>query len=268
VKQRGFCKPCGGSNELACPKINSGYPCRGSFEPNTQNICKPCGGAGQKACRALKTGARCNSGLKNISGLCQSCGGPNERACPKLAKGFPCRGDYSPNRANICKPCGGVGQLACRALKAAPQCAVGSTERKGVCASCGSEGERACKITDKGAACKKGLKRGLNGICKASVEELTRRAAMAELKKMSADVLPALTMAMNVNKDSKLKQRVRSEDSDAANSMPDNNLCLGKNYDSWTVGVGGEAGVVVSVEGEVGAAFRCADHAKGQKDSK
>ncbi len=264
----GLCRACGGLNQRACPKLAGGYPCKGALAPDARGVCKPCGGVGQKPCRALKAGTRCQTKLKLIDGLCRACGGPNERACPKLATGYPCRGAYAPDTRGICRPCGAKGQKACRVGKAGRQCAPDSTERGGVCVGCGGEGERACKLGDKGKPCAEGLKRGLNGRCKISVEAATKRAALAQLEAMSGDLLPAFNMARSINSDENLKSDVRSEDGEAVAAVPDNNLCPGGNYASWTLGVGAEVGVIGGVEGEVGAAFRCADHAKDRKDSK
>ncbi len=295
----GFCKPCGGNGQKSCRALKRGKQCQGSLT-KIDGRCLNCGGEGQKSCPALKAGKQCSGGRMKIEGRCYAeCGGPDQKACKKIKRGYPCRGSYEPNTSGFCKPCGGLNQKACRVMKKGRQCQagsterrgicvqcggegqrackvtdkgrqcnVGTTERKGICVACGGEGQRACKITDKGKSCGPGMKRGLNGICKISREERVRRAAMVELEKISGDVIPAANFAIRSNQDAGFKQRVRNEDTEGDGAVPDNNACLGKNYASWTIGIGGEIGIIGGVEGEVGAAFRCADHQKGRKDSK
>ncbi len=296
--QAGFCKPCGGLNQKACRALKQGKQCQSSLT-KIDGRCLNCGGEGQRACPVLKSGKQCSGGRMKIDGRCYAeCGGPDQKACKKIKRGYPCKGSYEPNQAGFCKPCGGLNQKACRVLKKGRQCAVGSTERGGICVKCGGvgerackvtdkgrqcgvgtterggvcvpcggEGQRACKITDKGKACQAGLKRGLNGICKITKAERVRRSAMVELKNRGGSVA-ALTIFADQNRgNSSLKSQVRNQDVTGGDEIPDNKACLGK-FASWTLGVGGEVGAIVSVEGEVGGAFRCGQHSSGNKDAK
>jgi hypothetical protein len=266
-KVNGYCRSqCGGPNQKACPKIKAGYPCRGKYEPNANNICTPCGGANQKACRALKSGEQCNRGLdKDDRGICRPCGGVGEPACGVLKEGTICKpGTGKIN--GLCQPCGKSGQPACPALEQGRQCEAWTTERNGVCTACGTPETGACRVTDQGRACQD-LYSFSFGACKETIRSLTRQKAIEKFKELGPDViLGALSAAESVDNSPSVKSAIKSGDEPA--SLPDNKACAGDEHRAWTIGVGASAGAGIGVEGEVGAAFRCAEHRKGQKDMK
>ncbi len=259
---------CGGPNQVACPKIKAGYPCRGKYEPDARNICKPCGGDGQKACRALKSGEQCNANLhKDSAGVCRACGGLNQRACPITKRGTVCKpglGKFD----GICRPCGKKGQRACPAMEVGRQCAPWTTQRDGVCKPCGSEGARACRVTDKGKACKPTLKRNIKGICVVDPKERLKQDAMDRMGELTPEILAAAKQVISAGSNDGFTSKLREEDASFMDEQPDNNGCVGDKTRTWTVGVNADVSFIIGGEGELGAAIRCADHQRGQKDFK
>jgi len=266
-KVNGYCRSkCGGPNQKACPKIRAGYPCRGKYEPNSNNICKPCGGTNQKACRALKSGEQCNPGHdKDDGGICRPCGGVGQPKCGFLKKGAICeRGTGS--FGGVCQPCGKLDQRACPAPEQGRQCEPWTTNRSGICKPCGTPGTGACRVTDKGRACQD-LYSYSFGSCKETIRSRTRQKAIDKLKELGPDViLGALSTAERVDSSPAAKSAIRGGDTPA--NLPDNQACAGDEHRAWTIGLGASAGAGIGVEGEVGAAIRCAEHQAGQQDMK
>lgn len=272
----GKCVACGGLNEQACPKIKRGYPCDGKLEPDGGNVCRPCGGNGQRACRALKQGEQCNSWLdKDRADICRPCGGQNQPACSITKKGSICKAGLGKING-ACRPCGQLGQPACPALEQGRQCSEWTTQRGGKCVPCGTPATGACRVTDKGKACEE-IYDWEFGKCVESVRSITRSKAADTIQQMGGEKLgEAIGFASQLNEDDDVTEDLSN--GEVSDDMPSNKLCLGWNEDSsffhrsWTLGVGGGAsagaGVVgVGVDGEVGAAFRCANRAD-TKDSK
>lgn len=257
-------KSCGNVGEIACPKIYLGYPCRGATEPDSKNICRACGGNGQKACRAMKPGEQCNSGLdKDSNGICRPCGGNGEAACSIIKAGPICEAGLG-KFDGICRPCGLKGQRACPAMESGRQCEPWTTQRDGVCQPCGTENARACRVTDRGKPCQDGLKRKLNGICVVSVEEATRRAAMAKLESTgAATFLSAFNFTQDVNDDDSLTRSLEDEDASEISGEEAQAACgvdednTGVRSQTWTVSVGASVKALVGVEGEAGVAIPC-----------
>lgn len=257
-------RSCGGSGEIACPKIYLGYPCKGSTEPDSRNICRPCGGNGQKACRALKVGEQCKAGLdKDSNGRCRPCGGNGEMACSTIKSGTICEAGLG-KFDGICRACGQSGQRACPAVEQGRQCEAWTTQRDGICKPCGTENARACRISDRGKPCQDGLKRKLNGICVVSVEEATRRAAMAQLDSTGAETfVSAFNFTRDVNDNDSLTASLEDEDATAISGDEAQAACgvdednTGKQSQTWTVSVGASVKAIVGVEGEAGVAMPC-----------
>lgn len=257
-------RSCGGNGQIACPKIYLGYPCKGSTEPDSRNICRPCGGNGQKACRALKAGEQCRAGLdKDPKGVCRPCGGDGEMACSVIKAGTICEpglGKFD----GVCRPCGKRGQRACPAVEQGRQCEAWTTKRDGICQPCGMENGPACRVTDKGKPCQDGLKRKLNGICVVSVEEATRRAAMAQLESTGADTfVSAFNFTQDVEGNNSLTSQLEAEDASAISGDEAQAACgvdeknTGKRSQTWTVSVGASVKAGVGIEGEAGVAIPC-----------
>ncbi|MDA0662917.1 MAG: hypothetical protein O3B08_08785 [Proteobacteria bacterium] len=297
---RGICAPCGGNGQKACRALKAGKQC----DAGTRKLggeCFSCGAHGQVPCPGLAAGKRCEAGTKKIGSTCQRCGGANERACPKLATGYPCRGKYRPDSSNICKPCGGVGEPSCRVFKAGRQCAEWSTSRKGQCVPCGDRNQDACRITDKGKPCKPGLKRELGGTCVLTPAGMVRQAALVQLSKDSKSLTAMLRKGSELNSDEDLKNGIRkgaetaSDNEDAGRSTrsarssnagggsaairtldPRNDRFSGDRpkpicpagTNTWSIGVGVEAGLIVNFEGEAGMAFNCGGNRADTKDAK
>ncbi|MEL7108991.1 MAG: hypothetical protein AAGL99_06970 [Pseudomonadota bacterium] len=257
-------RSCGKAGEIACPKIYLGYPCRGATEPDSKNICRACGGNGQKACRAMKPGEQCNAGLdKDSKGVCRPCGGNGEMACSIIKAGTICESGLG-QFDGVCRPCGLKGQRACPAIENGRQCEAWTTQRDGICRPCGTENARACRVTDRGTPCQDGLKRKLNGICVVSVEEATRRAAMAKLESTGAAIfLSAFDFTQSVNNDDSLKNSLEAEDASeisgnevqAACGVDEDNTSI--RSQTWTMSVGASVKALVGVEGEAGVAIPC-----------
>ncbi len=258
---------CGGLDQRACPKIMAGFPCRGRTEPNRQGFCKACGGSGEPACRALKPGEQCGANLsKDRANVCRPCGGPNQPSCPVQKSGSVCQPGFG-KFDNVCRPCGKHGQRACPALEVGRRCEPWTTARGGSCTPCGARGQGACRITDKGAACQPGLKRALAGVCVVDQQEMLRQDALARMDEVASQILPVASRAIASSEDASYVSKIREEDPSFVESRPDNNACGGQT-DTWSVSVDGDIALIVGVEGEVGAAISCADHRRGQKDSK
>ncbi len=261
---------CGGPNQKACPKIYPGYPCKGKYEPNGAGICKPCGGANQKSCRVFKAGERCDAGLdEDGNGVCRPCGGQNEPTCSVIKKGTICEAGFG-NINGLCRPCGLLNQPACPALEQGRQCEEWTTNRGGVCRPCGTPGTGACRVTDKGEACRPEYDWKMGSSCKETVRSITRAKAAEKFEEMGAEVfLNASSYATELADNPSVKNAI--SEGETPSDMPDNKLCLGtggESHRSWTLGIGGGAGVPVGgVEGEAGAAFRCANR-EGVSDTK
>lgn len=257
-------RSCGGNGEIACPKIYLGYPCKGATEPDSRNICRACGGNGQKACRALKSGEQCNARLdKDSKGVCRPCGGNGEMACSTIKKGTICAAGLG-KFSGVCRPCGQRGQRACPAVEQGRQCEAWTTQRDGICKPCGTENARACRVTDRGKPCQNGLKRKLNGMCVISVEEATRRAAMAQLESTGAGTyVSAFNFTQDVNDNDALTGSLEDEDASAISADEAQAACgvdeknTGKKSQTWTVSVGASLKAIVGVEGEAGVAMPC-----------
>ena len=260
------CKSCGGRGEKACPKAEWGYPCEGNMAPDSRGICNSCGGRNQAACRAGKAGEQCKAWLdKDRKNICRPCGGDGQKRCPVSKRGSICK----PGLGNIdgkCQSCGKVGQRACPALEQGRQCEAWSTERNGVCKPCGTPGTGACRVTDKGKACQDIYSYSF-GQCKETAQSRTRAKALERLKTLGPNLLAdALGTAETIDRSPSIKTSLKNGEEPSA--PLDNRACFGDEHKSWTIGVGAGASAIVGVEGEVGAAIRCAQHQRGQKDMK
>ncbi len=256
VTKNGVCYSCGGANQQACPKLEFGYPCRGEYEPDGNNVCRSCGGEGQKACRALKAGDQCKGSLQNFGGTCQPCGGENERACPVLASGTVCESGLG-KFDGYCKPCGSLNQRACPAIEVGRQCEAWTTQRDGYCKPCGTVETGACRVTDKGKACQDGLEWTMSGQCKMTEKAALKAQVIADFKAMGPDAIQGFVnsaVALRENEDYAESLDDSDEDSPPA---PAGVSCVGRNHQSYTVGVVGGAQLGIGVSGEVGAGFRC-----------
>ncbi|MBR9834927.1 MAG: hypothetical protein GYB42_07000 [Alphaproteobacteria bacterium] len=269
TKYKGYCRAWGQRNQKPWPAKRIGFQCDKNLAP-LGGKCVTCGKAdGQPGCEVGRIPFGCGNGLENKNGICRACGGPGQKACQKSEFGYPCRGDrYAPDNRGICVSCGGLNQPACRAMKEGRQCAEWTTETNGYCKPCGDEGQQACKITDRGDTCKPGMKRKLNGTCVLSIEEATRRAAMAKFDEIGMDTINQVTsFAKDIDGNDDLKNSMQSDDGEVPSDVPDNQACAGDDHKTWSLGVSAGAQVIVGVDGEVGGAFRCAEHGEG-KDMK
>lgn len=269
TKYKGYCRAWGRRNQKPWPAKRIGFQCNKNLAP-LSGKCVPCGQAdGQPGCEVGRIPFGCGKGLDYINGICRACGGPGQRACPKLETGYPCRGDrYAPDGRGICVACGGLNQPACRAMKKGRQCQQWTTETNGYCRPCGDDGQQACKVTDRGDTCKPGMKRKLNGTCVMSIEELTRRAALAKFDDLGMETINQTALfARDASENESLKSSMQNEDGNIPTDVPDNQACAGDDHKTWTLAVGAGAQVIVGVDGEVGGAFRCSEHGPG-KDMK
>lgn len=260
------CKSCGGRGEKACPKAEWGYPCEGKMAPDSRGICNSCGGRNQAACRAGKSGEQCNAWLnKNSRNICKPCGDDGQPKCPVTKKGSICKPGLGSFGGN-CQSCGKLGERACPALEQGRQCEEWSTKRDGYCRACGTPETGACRVTDKGRACKD-LYSYSFGECKETVRSRTRAKAIEQFRILGPDVvLATLSTAETVDRSPSIKSSI--ENGEEPSEKLDNQACAGDKHRSWTIGVGASASAIVGIEGEVGAALRCAEHQRGQEDMK
>lgn len=268
TRYKGKCRDWGQNYKTPWPAKRIGFQCGKNYAPQNGK-CKPCGKAnGQPACEFGRIPSGCGNGLENVNGTCRACGQDGQKACPKIEFGYPCFSETSaPDENDICRPCGREGQKACRAMKEGRQCEVWTTNTDGYCRACGDEGQQACRITDKGDTCKDGLKRTLGGMCVLSIEEATRRAALAKFDELGTDmIMSVVNLNSDIGEDEALQADMADEDGEASN-VPDNQACAGDEHQTWTIGLAAGAQVGVGVDGEAGMAFRCSEHGPG-KDSK
>lgn len=267
VTKSGICYACGGANQQACPKLEFGYPCRGAYEPDGDNICRSCGGEGQKACRALKAGDQCKGSLQNFDGTCWPCGGENERACPVLASGTVCESGLG-KFDGYCKPCGSLNQRACPAIEVGRQCEAWTTQRDGYCKPCGTVETGACRVTDKGKACQDGLEWTVSGECKMTEKAALKAQAIADFEAMGTDTIQAfVNSAVSLRENEDYAESLDDSDEDNPPAPP-GVRCVGRDHQSYTVGVVGGAQLGIGVSGEVGAGFRCTSTPGLGNDSK
>lgn len=251
------CKSCGGRGEVACPKIEWGYPCEGSMAPDANGVCNPCGGRNQSACRALKPGEQCGSWLdKNSSNICKPCGGNGEPNCRVIKAGSICKpglGSFD----GTCRACGSKDERACPAMEQGRQCEEWTTNRDGYCRPCGTVATGACRVTDKGKACQDGLQWTVNGQCKMTEKSALKAQAIADFEAMGNDTLDSfISSAVSLREDEAYAESLDESDEDSP-PPPPNVSCPDSVHQSYTVGIVGGAQVGVGVSGEVGAAFRC-----------
>ncbi|RIJ32991.1 hypothetical protein [Henriciella mobilis] len=268
TRYQGKCRDWGQPNRKPWPDKRIGFQCSKNYAPQG-NRCKPCGkGDGQPACEFGRIPSGCGNGYINDNGTCRACGRDGQKACPKIEFGYPCFSNTSaPDENGICRPCGKEGQKACRAMKEGRQCELWTTNTNGYCRPCGGEGQQACRITDRGDTCKEGLKRTLSGQCVLSVEEATRRAALAKFDELGTDlIMSVVNLNSDIGENESLQADIADEDG-SASGVPDNQACAGDEHRSWTIGLAAGAQVGVGVDGEAGMAFRCSEHGPG-KDSK
>jgi hypothetical protein len=267
VTKSGICYACGGANQQACPKLEFGYPCRGAYEPDGDNICRSCGGEGQKACRALKAGDQCKGSLQNFDGTCRPCGGENERACPVLASGTVCESGLG-KFDGYCKPCGSLNQRACPAIEVGRQCEAWTTQRDGYCKPCGTVETGACRVTDKGKACQDGLEWTVSGECKMTEKAALKAQAIADFEAMGTDTIQVfVNSAVSLRENEDYAESLDDSDEDNPPAPP-GVRCVGRDHQSYTVGVVGGAQLGIGVSGEVGAGFRCTSTPGLGNDSK
>lgn len=260
------CKSCGGRGEKACPKAEWGYPCEGKMAPDSRGICNACGGRNQAACRAGKSGEQCNSWLnKDSKNICRPCGGKGQKSCPVSKRGSICKSGLG-RFDGKCQSCGELGERACPAAEQGRQCEEWSTERNGFCKACGTPSTGACRVTDQGKACQDIYSYSF-GQCKETVRSRTRAKALERLKTIAPNILAdALGTAETIDRSPAIQTSLKNGEEPSA--PLDNRACFGDEHQSWTIGVGAGASAIVGVEGEVGAAMRCAEHQRGQKDMK
>lgn len=265
VERGGTCRSCGGRGELACPKIEWGYPCEGKMAPDANGVCNSCGGKDQAACRAGKAGEQCNAWLdKDRNNMCRPCGGDGQQNCPVLKGGTVCKPGLGTFDGK-CYACGKKDERACPAIEVGRQCEEWTTQTDGYCKPCGERGQQACRITDKGAACKPGLKRKLNGTCDAKPEYYVQLAAMDELERIAPQIGNAALMAMTASEDDNLTRQLEDGDASAADSDLGEDNCLGDTQ-SWSVSATGTVNVGIGGEAEVGFVRPCKDAVRAGAD--
>ncbi|MEL6665140.1 MAG: hypothetical protein AAFQ24_03315 [Pseudomonadota bacterium] len=165
-----------------------------------------------------------------------------------------------------CLTCGKLGERACPAAEQGRQCAEWSTERNGFCKACGTPKTGACRVSDKGKACQDIYSYSF-GQCKETPQSRTRAKALERLRTLAPNVLAdALGTAQRVDRSPEIKASFRKGEEPKA--PLDNRACFGDEHESWTIGIGAGASAIVGIEGEVGAAMRCAEHQRGQQDMK
>lgn len=120
----GYCRARGGNGQ---PKLRGiGYDCRPGYNVDSNDICRPCGGTNQVACEATRPGDQCTDAYtqKNRDGYCEPRGGNGQRVMTGM--GFECRPNFNWRKhidgVKRCEPCGSQGQPRCEALRDGPPC--------------------------------------------------------------------------------------------------------------------------------------------------
>lgn len=248
------CRNWGQEGKKAWPKLRPGFRCEKGLGPErvgSNDICNPCGRLNQPMCEVLRTGPQCFNYLGEIDGKCLKRGGEGELRYEGI--GFDCKPGFNidPDEKKRCTACGDLSQVACEVMRTGDRCGVGLEVDGGMCVP-------ENLIIDK-------LQERFEDVIGDYVSEL----------------LDMVLLARNIDNDETAKAEIKVAEANYANkpagqrgafsvdadAVPDNNACLGDNFESWSVGVGVAGNVFKGYSGEAGVAMRCADHAFGQDDS-
>lgn len=235
VPEGGICTTCGNEGEKACPKAEFGYPCTGKLRPDSGGICRGCGGENERSCRVGKKGTICDAGLGAIEGFCKPCGGEDEPACPALERGR--------------------------------QCEQWTTETNGICKPCGTAATQACKVTDRGKACQEGYAWQINGTCKMTENGSMRVAATKYLNDLGAETIMGLVSTtgdaaqdeafFDSMENATAETLPRAPLTTGSSQTSSTNGACPSDFQSYTAGVAGGAGLIKTVSGDAGGAFKC-----------
>ena len=284
VGSNGKCTRCGGKDQVECEKLRRGDQCKSGLS-NYKNICRKWGKEGEKAWPKSRPGFPCGKGLATENGICVKCGGKDQPMCRATRPGPQCR-DYLGQEDGYCRPRGKQGQKPYSGIgfDCAPGFNVGSDD---LCTACGREGQISCEVMRSGDQCNEGLSKK-DGICKpdarAALSDRVRDAMKESIATFAeslfemvqtaqeADESDAARTAFTTSKTNYKKTQGRRAVGSTmrvnTNDLPENDGCIGGNFNSWSLGFGGEAGIIGGGGGEAGMVFRCGDHQANQKDSK
>lgn len=256
---KNICRKWGQEGEKPWPKIRPGFPCDKGLVTETNSStnkdeCVKCGGEDQPMCRATRPGPQCRDYLGEVDGYCRPRGKEGQQTYEGI--GFDCAPGFNVGDDNLCTACGGNGQISCEVMRKGPRCNVGFTEEDGIC-----EPDVIAILSDR-------VKDAMKESIATFADNLIDMADTAQ----KADESDAARRAFNVAEDNyKATKGLRSNGSSMrvnTADIPDNEGCLGGHFNSWSIGFGGEAGVIGGDGGEAGMVFRCADHQANQQDSK
>jgi hypothetical protein len=284
VGSNGKCTRCGGKDQVECEKLRKGAQCKSGLD-NYKGYCRKWGREGEKPWPKSRAGYPCDKGLVTESGSCVKCGGEDQPMCRATRPGPQCR-DYLGEVDGYCRPRGKEGQPTYDGIgfDCAPGFNVGADD---LCTACGREGQISCEVMREGPICNEGLSKQ-NGICKPDARAVVSDRVRDAMKDKIADFAESLLDMIDTAKEAEQDDAARASFDTAlknykntkgmrarASSMrvntadiPDNEGCLGGAFNSWSIGFGGEAGIIGGGGGEAGMVFRCSDHAAGQQDSK
>ncbi len=250
---QGYCRKWGKAGEQPWPKSRVGYPCdKGLVTEN--DICVACGGKDQPMCRATRPGPQCRDYLGEVDGYCRERGKEGQE--PYEGIGFDCAPGFNIASNGLCTACGGVDQISCEVMRPGPRCDEGLSEEDGVCQ------------TDVRAEIAEVIRDAMEDEIADFAESLIEMIETAQEADQSEAARSSFNLA-RTNYEKTIGQRaIGSSMRVNTADIPDNEGCLGGNFNSWTIGFSGEAGVIGGAGGEAGMAFRCGDHQANQQDSK
>jgi len=238
------------------------FDCEQGYAHNKAKKCVPCGHKDQPSCEPLRKGPQCFDYLQKIDGICVVRGGEGQLTYSGL--GFDCRPGFNkdPKDKNKCTACGELKQPSCEPMR-------------------------------KGTRCNAGLKPKFTALnvetCIPDPESVLIKKIQDEAKKKLmehlADIVQMILRARNGSQDSLQVSEVRvavrnletaskktGKKSDkvtlTTEQVPDNNACAFGHFNSWSLGIGGDANALSGAGMESGLSFRCADHQQGRKDAK
>lgn len=251
-KIKGYCRARGGQGEK--PYSGAGFDCKPGYNVGSDGTCTRCGGTNQVECEALRPGPQCRDYLGEVDGYCRPRGKEGQLTYEGI--GFDCAPGFNVGADNRCTACGDNGQISCEVMRPGPRCNEGFSEKDGIC-----EPDVIAILSDR-------VKDAMKESIATFADNLIDMADTAQ----KADESDAARRAFNVaeaNYKSTKGQRANGSSMRVSTAdIPDNEGCLGGHFNSWSIGFGGEAGVIGGDGGEAGMVFRCADHQANQQDSK
>ncbi|MGH8737163.1 MAG: hypothetical protein ACREVC_07375 [Burkholderiales bacterium] len=225
----------------------------------------PCGHKDQRACPALRKGPECFDYTQKINGICRARGGEGEQQYKKGLGfiGFDCKPGYQkdPKKKGYCTACGDLNQPSCEAARPGPRCDKGLTHKKvGSWEKCvpdnGIEKELKKQATEK-------IKSELQYIVDIGMRAFNERTHQSQVRSAVDDYrsgratrgTAATAGIVGAATGNDIQPLVLHGAVGIKSLNSTNSSGNAGNYESWTLGAGGDANAGVGVSIEQGMAF-------------